>query len=537
MKPYDNPLPKYDMFYLNQCQAVHSHLLTHRKKLEDWDVVLPQFKGLACQIVSYFEDYIVEIGIWKAFIDTNKELYGYPLPFYALSDYDETYINVEDIAFLIWHFLTKYTEEEYIINPDHDVIMALANAIFDLFEEEMEAAPAIDVYDKLFTVKDNENYFSFKSKMKWFSTDSYLLGVELGPQLKLTQDEIIESVKESAIPIEYQGMFLYAEMEKYLYQKRSSYSALNGPEWFAKIAKCSDTRRQEILDLTYWIDGKFFLKERQPKHFIFEHILTNIQYKALIDSFQNNRNVRPSKTDAYVMHMIRWNEVYQLSGMMYSQPMTEKSIQEYKAERLTTPWILPEKSLEIMQKSTSEMYEAFIEFFKSPLMIFDSSAQLEKANVAYLDFHRQKRILENDNLTKESVQASIDAFKEKFGKNYDFKETLDEKGFNEGVGLFFIENVGTYIMDGVKPVIRDLKALTLPMQKTVDLYITFTNGYIPPLCTYLLAQYGSKNLKFPTDNNTIDVVKHLPFYWRMNSPEEFDRSYPMITLVDVKSLT
>ena len=373
MKPYDNPIPKYDMFYLNQCQKVHSHLLTHRKKLEDWDVSLPQFKGLACQIVSYFEDYIVEIGIWKAFIDTNKELYGYALPFYDLSNYDETYINVEDIAFLIWHFLTKYTEEEYIINPDHDVIMALANAIFDLFEEDMEAAPAIDVYDKLFTVKDNENYFSFKSKMKWFSTDSYLLGVELGPQLEVSKDEIIESAKESDIPIEYQGMFIYAEMEKYLYQKRSSYSALNGPEWFAKIAKCSDTRRQEILDLTYWIDGRFFLKERQPKHFIFEHILTNIQYKALIDSFQNNRNIRPSKTDAYVMHLIRWNEVYQLSGMMATQATTDERIREYKAERLTTPWILPEKSLEIMKKSTSEMYEAFIEFFKSPLMVFDSS--------------------------------------------------------------------------------------------------------------------------------------------------------------------
>ena len=125
-----------------------------------------------------------------------------------------------------------------------------------------------------------------------------------------------------------------------------------------------------------------------------------------------------------------------------------------------------------------------------------------------------------------------------FGKNNDLvKETLDKKGFDEGVALFFIENVGTYITQGLKPVIRDLKASTLPMQKTVDLYVTFTNGYIPSLCTYLLAQYGSHNLKFPTDNNTIDVVKHLPFYWRMNSPEEFDRSYPMITLVDTKSLT
>ena len=69
-------------------------------------------------------------------------------------------------------------------------------------------------------------------------------------------------------------------------------------------------------------------------------------------------------------------------------------------------------------------------------------------------------------------------------------------------------------------------------EERVDLFVSFANGYIPSVCTYLLEQYGAKNLKYPTMDNDMDVVKYLPFFWRMNSPEEFDRVYPLMTLVD-----
>ena len=114
MKPYDAPVHNYDVFYLKQCQTVYGYFIDNGFLLQKWELSRPQIKELSCQIVSYFEDYIVEIGIWRTFIETNKELYGYCLPFYDLSEYDETYINVEDIAFLIWHYVTKYSEEELI---------------------------------------------------------------------------------------------------------------------------------------------------------------------------------------------------------------------------------------------------------------------------------------------------------------------------------------------------------------------------------------------------------------------------------------
>ena len=533
MKPYDTPVYSYDTFYLKQCQTVYSYLIDNGHLFQKWELSRQQIKELSCQIVSYFEDYIVEIGIWRTFIETNKELYGYCLPFYDLSEYDETYINIEDIAFLIWHYVTKYSEEEYIVNPDHDVIMELSEKIFDLFENVMEAAPAINLYDNIFNIKDDENYFVFKTKMKWFSTESYLIGVDLGKKYQALQDEMTEEVKKLKISSEHAGIVLYSLIEKFLYQKRSSFSALNGPEWFAKIAKCSDTRRQEIVDLTYWIDGKFFIKERSDKYFVFEHLLTKTHYKALTDSFQKNKDMRPSETMAYNMHLIRWHGEYLLSGMMYGEAMTEKDIKNYKIARLETPWILPEKTLEFMNESTDAMYASFVEFFKSPLVIFDTSAQLEKANMDYMEYHRNKVISNNKDLTKESVQNDIKKFEEEFDKKpMDVEMAFKKQGHKRSFCLFFIKNVSTYVCENIKETIHDLKARSLDEEERVDLFVSFANGYIPSVCTYLLEQYGAKNLKYPTMDNDMDVVKYLPFFWRMNSPEEFDRVYPLMTLVD-----
>ena len=104
MKPYATPIIKYDDFYVLQCQKVHQILNEQSAWLQKYGVSRDQTKQLTCQLVSYFEDYINEIGIWRSYIDYNKELYGYFLPFYDLSDYDETDSNIEDSAFLIWHY-------------------------------------------------------------------------------------------------------------------------------------------------------------------------------------------------------------------------------------------------------------------------------------------------------------------------------------------------------------------------------------------------------------------------------------------------
>ena len=532
MKPYKHPIPNYDSFYVMQCQEVHRQLQVEGDWFRGYGLNREQLKELTCQLVSYFEDFINEIGIWKAFIDTNKQLYGYYLPFYDLSEYDKTYINVEDIAFLIWHYLTKYSPEEYIVNPDHDRLMGLSEILLEHFETVIDDSPAIEIYNKLFTINDKDDYFDFKSKMQWFTTESYLLGVELGKKYDEMKQGVAKEVQNSKDSSKVFNIVLYSMMERYLYQKRSSFSALNGPEWFALIAKCSRKRREEIVDMTYWIDGKFYLKERQQTYFVFEHVLTKVEYKARIDSFQNNKAMQTSETIAFNMHLIRWNDEYLLSGMMNSEEMTPHSLKQYRTKPLETPWILPEKSLQMMKENTQIMYDNFIEFFDSPLIYFDTAAQLSKAQNAYMDFHSQK--IKPDNT--ETFEERSKKFSDSVGKedSTSLEKTWKDRNAKRSISLFFIEEVGFHTSEGIKETINALKAATLTPQESVDLFVSFANGYAPRLCDYLLQHYDHKNLRFPTSENTVDVIKYLPFFYRMNSPEEFDRPYPLMTLVDTE---
>jgi hypothetical protein len=535
MKPYKHPIYNYDSFYLSQCQEVYRQLQVEGDWFKNYGLTRAQLKELTCQLVSYFEDFINEIGIWKAFVDNNKQLYGYYLPFHDLSEYDKTYINAEDIAFLIWHYLTKYSPEEYIINPDHDRIMELSGILLEHFETVIEDSPTTDIYNKLFTINDNDNYFDFKSKMEWFTTESYLLGLELGKKFHKLEQAVAKEIKISKDSSKTFDIVMYTMMEQYLYQKRSSFSALNGPEWFAQLSKCSRKRREEIVDMTYWIDGKFYLKERQQTYFVFEHVLTNVQYKTRIDSFKNAKEMQPSETQVFNMHLIRWNDEYLLSGMMGSEFMTPLSLKQYKTKPLETPWILPEKNLQMMKENTQVMYENFIEFFDSPLICFDTPAQLSKAQNAYMNFHSQKIKPDNtDTFEERSKKFSDSVGKEEDSTN--LEKIWSERKAKRSISLFFIKDMGFHTSEGIKEIINSLNTPSLTPQESVDLFVSFTNGYAPRLCDYLLQHHDHKNLRFPTSDNTVDVIKYLPFFYRMNSPEEFDRPYPLMTLVDTDDL-
>jgi hypothetical protein len=527
MKPYNQAIPNYDTFYVQQCQKVLTLLSGYNKWFQWNGVSNEQLKELSCQLVSYLEDYANEIGIWTAFVETNEGLYGYPVPLYNLLGYDKDDINHQDIAFLIWHYVTKYSEHEYLTDPENSNIMLVAQAIFSHFEEVIEDCPAIDFYDNFFTIKDNDDFFAFKSKMNWFTTESYLLGVDFKEKMNEQKAELAQEVKRGKVDAANLYPLSYALLEKFLFQKRSSYSALNGPEWFAKIAKCSEQKRQDIVDLTYWIDGKFYLKEKQKEHFVFEHLLTHVQYKSLINSFQNTHQMPVSDTKAYNMHMVRWNDTYWLSGMMFTTDMTPASIKKYKAEPFNTPWMLPEARLENMKETTRLMYEAFIGFFGSPMAMFDTEKELEKANLAYMDYYGKT--------LKAEVTDTFEERNKKFKEEYGKKDGITMSDFHghtkESVGLFFIEGVGMHTAGAVKECVKLLKAPTITKDEQASLFVDFANGYIPPICDYFLKEYGGKNLKMPV-SETLDVVKYLAFFQRMNSPEEFDRPYPAITMID-----
>src|SRR5210317_1418816 len=117
--PYRTPVSS-DFYYLRLCNETYS-LMEEDGQFESVGLLaLKEVENLACFIVCYFEDVISGAGLWRAFTAQVYELYGTYLPFYDLNpdDYYPDEINIEDISFLIWYFISMTHYDENTISPE-----------------------------------------------------------------------------------------------------------------------------------------------------------------------------------------------------------------------------------------------------------------------------------------------------------------------------------------------------------------------------------------------------------------------------------
>ncbi|WP_146903666.1 DUF3843 family protein, partial [Adhaeribacter aerolatus] len=123
LKPYKT-FNDYDKPFLKLASEVNNLLSKEKKWFLKYEMGSENLKELACILTSYFEDFISEIGIWQTFINHNKETCGFYLPFYDLTEYDTEYLNPQDIAYLIWHYMSKNYVDSTLA-PDFPLTLVL----------------------------------------------------------------------------------------------------------------------------------------------------------------------------------------------------------------------------------------------------------------------------------------------------------------------------------------------------------------------------------------------------------------------------
>ena len=115
VKDYMKMQPNYpkvadsDKFYLQMAMRLDD-------AIEHANMQLPLSAETKRDIVlaatGYYQDIVADCGIWRSFITIHKQLYGKPLPFYALPDeYCESELNKEDIQFIIWYVTECHSSE------------------------------------------------------------------------------------------------------------------------------------------------------------------------------------------------------------------------------------------------------------------------------------------------------------------------------------------------------------------------------------------------------------------------------------------
>jgi hypothetical protein len=523
LKPY-RTFTDYDKDYLQVANDVYTLLSEEAGWLQTVEVDKEERKELACILTSYFEDFISEIGLWKVFIEHNHRTIGRYVPFYDLTGYDPEYLNPQDLAYLIWHYLGKIGSER-MQAPDNIRIIALADRLFQAFEDRIEAMYTTDFYEEFLTVPDDMNFFLMKEKLIWLAQKSYLVGVDFRYDSNARVQEMLEEAPPWMTP-DYAGKLSYALMEDYLFVERSSFGALNVPEWFAGLARCSEGRREEIRKLRYRHTGEYTYEGKEKHTYLFRHLFTDQVYRVRQDSVQKMK-LEQRKNEVFTLSLLPWNGDWWISGVLMGMQKSDAEIEAYRNKPFTLGWMLPAGELQKLHEATDAMHEAFREFYGADLALFTSEQALSDSTQDYLDFYSERK------LGRPAAEARQSR------EEYARQHRKDEPGAIKNVlqteddlGLFFAKGEGTLIFPAVQHTIELMQKSSLTPEENLDLFQNLTTGYKPVFAEYLLNHYPAKNLRIPAPQSRINALENIPYFWRFHHPQEFDEKFPMITSVN-----
>ena len=141
----------------------------------------PCRKSVCLYVAAYLEDVISGLGLWNAFIEGHRRLYGRPLPFYDLApDYETGCVNAEDVRFIIWNAWQKMADGPYI-DPLSEEIRVQADAFYRMLDEVYEDAPDNPLLEGFFsgfgTLKEAD------MKLTWLFGHTYLTEPSMRPYI------------------------------------------------------------------------------------------------------------------------------------------------------------------------------------------------------------------------------------------------------------------------------------------------------------------------------------------------------------------
>lgn len=515
-KPYTRFLP-YDAYYVTQCRAVFDILMSYKDWFEESEMDDDNLVELAGMLGSYLEDYTSEIGLWPAFVRHNQTTYGYSVPFYDLTDYDPDYLNVADIAFLIWKYLAKhYVTRTYA--PDHPVTMEIAGLIFDSLEDAIDKAPATNFYETYLAVDNQTDFFQMKEKLTWFGLRSYLLGQEFGHQLA---DDIEE--RAANMPREYAGKIAYQLREPYAFSERSSFSALTATEWFAEVARCPPGLKPAIQDLQFAHPGNYHLVDTTgATYYTFRHAHTGREYRVRKDSVQNNKAIGKARNELYVMSLRRWQGDWHLSGVLFTKPFTETSLAGYRRSPLPAPWLYDDETLAKNRVSEEQARRAFYQCFGGPLAFFDTEKAYFAATERLMDVQHQ---LVASTPPDADYLRKRDQYKKQQHLPPEFRKAKD-------IAVFYHDGVGSLIEPDLRTNVISVMQATAPSdEQTKFMFELLAINLNPALARYVLNHYDTRHVRFPIPSSAVDGLHYMEFFWRFYSPEEFGPLFPAVTIV------
>ncbi|MDE6296299.1 MAG: DUF3843 family protein [Muribaculaceae bacterium] len=204
-------------------------------------------KRMALCLTGYIQDIIADAGIWRSFVEANRKLYGWSVPFHSTpEEYVDYELNKEDVRFLVWYSLAMGYEDMRDIYPHNLELLELADTWFDYLESVYEDSPVPDNYNisRGLDFNDQEDSKEIYHLGQWLFLHCYLIT----PAFAMTLGEIL-SDKEL---LEAKNVAkLHERLEQSMMQDPTGPLALYTSEWLylilnGKLLKPKEEKSEDI---------------------------------------------------------------------------------------------------------------------------------------------------------------------------------------------------------------------------------------------------------------------------------------------------
>lgn len=242
-------------------------------------------KRIALTLVGYLQDIASDAGLWRSFVDANRELYNWSVPFHNIpEEYVDYELNQEDVRFLVWYVSAMLWREKRLVYPHDKALLEFADKCFDILSEVYEECPIPKEYNisRGLDLKDPDDREKVYHLGNWLFLHSYLLT----PAFAETLSEIISQLDSKDPDFESK---LNKRLEEAMMEDTTGPLALFIPEWVYLV-----------------VNGKLPVKENEtgekPMHPYFEAFTkaTNGERIAFFDSYE--------KMNRFFIDALGWEE-------------------------------------------------------------------------------------------------------------------------------------------------------------------------------------------------------------------------------------
>lgn len=323
LKPYDSHT-NVDTYYLKVCNQVRDvvspipcvHELTSFGDKDDFLDIL------SCFLTSYLEDLVSETNHWNTFVRLFKKKYNKPLPFFDTKsdDYFEEEINIQDIQFLLYYFLSVEFPAN-IINPYDYFILEVSKKVMEIFEEAWEVCPENTRLKSYFEIEENEtDFYQGRILVDKLLRKSYLLYPDSAEYFKYEIDTVIDELDDE----EWVYSQITEALDTFLHNYRTKLLGLSGREWAAEIVDDDHPIKSLYLGQSDKITAIFLVVKKSSHYLYLKHIATQRIFDVALSCIDD-----PSiyiRGIVYSIGLVKWDNEWLMSGVATSLENGEERI-------------------------------------------------------------------------------------------------------------------------------------------------------------------------------------------------------------------